>query len=253
LRWGGWRLSRGCILFSGLDAHSQTFANVHAWNANPLYGREIGEQVKNIKEPVENFLAAVLKYEPSLGAGAKDGHHQHIFRKLQWTTSLSKKVLGLRRRIESQMRIIDTLMQRLTRYVALQIFILTADTDRNSDAVMATQKQLPLNIKAAFQQTIRPELITMLQDNLVPLSSTFIEDIRTTRNTSHGVLTTRLAEHYGNLFAGIQELQIQLKDSKATQMRIETCLQDNASTRAGRPVPMVESNLPQRKRSQTRI
>jgi hypothetical protein len=99
----------------------QTFTSC---NANPIYGREIEEQVECIKKPVEDFLAAVLKYEPSLGPAAKVGHHQHIVRKLQWTMSMSKKVLGLRKKIESHMRIIDTLMQRLTLYVALQILVL---------------------------------------------------------------------------------------------------------------------------------
>ena len=89
----------------------QTFT---ACNANPAYGREIEEQVGYIKEPVGHFLTAVLKYEPSLGAAAKEGHHRHIFRKLQWYMFMSKKVLALRKKIESHMRIVDTLMQRLT-------------------------------------------------------------------------------------------------------------------------------------------
>ena len=59
----------------------QTFT---AWNAYPAYGRDIGEQVEYIKEPVEQFLAEVLKYEPSLGTNANRGHHQHVLRKLQW-------------------------------------------------------------------------------------------------------------------------------------------------------------------------
>jgi len=53
-----------------------------AHNANPIYGKDIKEQVGRIKEPVEKFLAAVLKYEPSLGAGAKDGNQRYIFKKL---------------------------------------------------------------------------------------------------------------------------------------------------------------------------
>ncbi len=83
-------------------------------NVVPVYGSDIEEQVAHIKEPVEVFLAAVLKYEPSLGAAAKEGHHRHIFRKLQWYMFMSKKVLSLRRKIESHMHIIDTLMHRLT-------------------------------------------------------------------------------------------------------------------------------------------
>jgi hypothetical protein len=85
-----------------------------AWQTYPEYGREIGKQVEHIKEPIEKFLDKVLKYEPSLGAKAAEGHHRHILRKLQRYLFMSKKVLNLRKKIESNMRIIDSLMQRLT-------------------------------------------------------------------------------------------------------------------------------------------
>lgn len=89
----------------------QTFT---ACNVNASYSKEIGEQVGYIKEPVEQFLAVVLKYEPSLGASAKEGHHRHVFRKLQWFALMPKKLAILRKKIESHMWILDTLMQRLT-------------------------------------------------------------------------------------------------------------------------------------------
>lgn len=44
-----------------------------AWTAYPSYGVDIEEQVKQIREPVQTFLEAVVKYEPSLGAKAKEG------------------------------------------------------------------------------------------------------------------------------------------------------------------------------------
>jgi hypothetical protein len=85
-----------------------------AWNAYPAYGKDIRAQVELIKEPVESFLDSVRKYEPSLGAKATGGHHRHLVRKLQWYLFMSKKVLSLRKKIESNMRIIDSLIQRLT-------------------------------------------------------------------------------------------------------------------------------------------
>jgi hypothetical protein len=89
----------------------ETFA---AWKADPSYRKDIEEQVAHIKEPVESFLEAVVKFEPSLGQRAVAGHHRHVFRKLQWHILVSKKALSLRRSIESHMRVIDTLLQRLT-------------------------------------------------------------------------------------------------------------------------------------------
>jgi hypothetical protein len=85
-----------------------------AWNAYPAYGREITKHVNSIKDPVKEFIDSILKYEPSLGTKAKDGRHRHILRKVEWRIFMSKKVKVLRKKISSHMRIIDTLMQRLT-------------------------------------------------------------------------------------------------------------------------------------------
>jgi hypothetical protein len=88
----------------------QTFT---AWNVYPDYGRDITNHINSIKEPVEQFIASILKYEPSLGAKAKQGHHRHMLKKVTWRLFMTKKVLGLRKRIESHLRLVDTLMQRL--------------------------------------------------------------------------------------------------------------------------------------------
>jgi hypothetical protein len=88
-----------------------------AWGTYPAYGREIGEQVGRIKEPVGHFLAAVLKYEPNLGVKAERGWNRRMpasLRKLQWCIFMSKKVLSLKGKIGSHMRVLDTRMQRLT-------------------------------------------------------------------------------------------------------------------------------------------
>jgi hypothetical protein len=87
-----------------------------AWGTYPGYRADITEQVGHIKEPVEKFLAKVLKFEPSLGEKARGGHHRHVLRKLQWYMFMSNKVVSLRKKIESHMLVIDTLMQRLTMY-----------------------------------------------------------------------------------------------------------------------------------------
>jgi hypothetical protein len=89
----------------------QTFT---AWNTYPTYGKQIEEQAAQIKGPIESFLKDVLKFEPSLGAKAKVGHHRYVLRKLEWYVVVSKRVLALRKEIEAHMRVMDTLMQRLT-------------------------------------------------------------------------------------------------------------------------------------------
>lgn len=86
-------------------------------DAYPTYGEEIRRQLNKIKRPVEGFLAAVLKYEPRLGDKARKGWKEKLqstIRKLDWYIFMETKVLSLRKKIESHMRILDTLMQRLT-------------------------------------------------------------------------------------------------------------------------------------------
>jgi hypothetical protein len=88
-----------------------------AWSAYPTYGEEIKKQLEQIRRPVQEFLTVVLKYEPSLGEKARRGWKKSLqttFRKLDWYIFMAKKVLSLKRKIESHMRILDTLMQRLT-------------------------------------------------------------------------------------------------------------------------------------------
>ncbi|KAH7348387.1 hypothetical protein BKA65DRAFT_550458 [Rhexocercosporidium sp. MPI-PUGE-AT-0058] len=129
-----------------------------AWNAYPVYGNDIKEQVECIREPVEQFLASLLKYEPSLRDNARKGHHRHVLRKLQWYMLMSKKVLGLRKKIESHMRVLDTLMQRLT-----------------LDVVLRTQESLPENLRTTLQETLRPEFVSVLRESLAPLHGSLLK------------------------------------------------------------------------------
>ena len=87
------------------------------WNAYPVYGREIGQQVEFIKQPISEFLESVLKYKSSLGIDAQRCWRRRlptVARKLQWHIFMTKKVLSLKAKIESHMRILDSLMHRLT-------------------------------------------------------------------------------------------------------------------------------------------
>lgn len=92
----------------------QTFTD---WSAYPVYGREIGQQVDLIKQPISEFLEALLKYESSLGINAQRCWQRRlptVTRKLQWHIFMTKKVLSLKAKIESHMRILDSLMHQLT-------------------------------------------------------------------------------------------------------------------------------------------
>ena len=84
-----------------------------AWNTNPTCAKDVADQVKCIREPVEEFLKSVVKYEPSLGEKSKKGHHRYVWKKLQWFSSKEDGVLKLRKKIEGHMRIVNTLTIRL--------------------------------------------------------------------------------------------------------------------------------------------
>ncbi|KAI1754891.1 hypothetical protein F4782DRAFT_464263 [Xylaria castorea] len=186
----------------------QTFT---AWNAYPAYGQDIGKHVGHIKEPVEQFLAAIRKYEPSLGARAQDGHHRHIVRKLQWHMFVSKKVLSLKKKIESRMRIIDTLMQRLT-----------------LDMVWTTQQKLPDTLRATFQQTLRPELIAVLKEQLPPLNLALLDNYQQSRRISGDAQDSRLLELYEGLYSSVEDIKQQISSPKIMKQRIEFSLRGDS-------------------------
>jgi hypothetical protein len=66
--------------------------------------------VEYIKKPIELFLAAVLKFEPTLGAKVAGGAHRHIPGKLQWHIFMSKKFLKHIRTTFYHLRRTDTLL-----------------------------------------------------------------------------------------------------------------------------------------------
>ena len=85
-----------------------------ALNAYPAYGESIRKKVQDIKDPVEEFLGIVRKYEPALGVKARKGHHRNICEKLEWRFSVSKELENLRKKVADHLVVIDKLLQRLT-------------------------------------------------------------------------------------------------------------------------------------------
>ncbi|KAH8820385.1 hypothetical protein F5884DRAFT_893281 [Xylogone sp. PMI_703] len=170
------------------------------WNAYPLYGKEIGEQVDCIREPIETFLADVLKFEPSLGTKVRGGRHRHITRKLQWHVFMSRKVLRLKNKIRSHM-----------------------------DLVLKAQQELPGALRAIIQDTLKPELIVVLKGSLQSLSSTVLDDLQEAQNTTRGALGVELSKHHEEISSSIKEIKRQINDSTIIQQRIETSLRENDS------------------------
>jgi hypothetical protein len=86
-----------------------------AFKLRPAYSDEIALVVKEIKDPIEKFVALTAKFEPSLGTGTHDGpRYRQMAKKLQWRFVTSKRVDELRMIIESHVGILNNLLQRLT-------------------------------------------------------------------------------------------------------------------------------------------
>ncbi|KAI8627693.1 hypothetical protein F5Y19DRAFT_440812 [Xylariaceae sp. FL1651] len=181
-----------------------------AWNTYPSYGKDIKERVDFIKGPIDEFLQLVLKYEPALGAKAREGHHRHIFLKLKWHFLISKEVLTLRNNIEPHIRVLDCLLQRMI-----------------LDVVYATQQNLPNIWCSVFQQTIRPELITILQS--------VVADRGCPQSSDPGVPL----ELYRSLLKCVDELKQTMTDNKTIQLQLETFL--NSQGCIGRQIKPAKS------------
>ncbi|KAH7382946.1 hypothetical protein BKA64DRAFT_683564 [Cadophora sp. MPI-SDFR-AT-0126] len=179
-----------------------------AWNTYPSYGDRIKEQVELMRSPIELFLNGVAKYEPSLGARAAGGQHRHIVSKLKWHFTMSKKVLRLRGTIESSMRIVDTLMHRLT----LEI-------------VCSIQQKIPDNLRSTLHEVLRPELVAALKAALPPLDS-MLEQHAHTHHQDHERMLALLSDRYNDILSDINVIKIHLKDPTYLQQRVEFCIQN---------------------------
>jgi hypothetical protein len=89
----------------------QTFS---ALNLYSQYGDDIRQSVEKIKGPIEKFLSIAKNFESSLSTRAKSGFQHNMGRKVQWSFYTSKRVGGLRKEIENELKILDTLLHRLT-------------------------------------------------------------------------------------------------------------------------------------------
>ncbi|CZR67508.1 uncharacterized protein PAC_17407 [Phialocephala subalpina] len=199
----------------------QTFT---AWSAYPRYGADITEQVGFVKKPIEDFLAQVLKFEPSLGEKATRGHRRHVIRKLQWYLFMSKKVLSLRKKIESHMRVIDTLMQRLT-----------------MDMVWTTQQTLPDTLRTTFQETLRPELVAILREILPPLRSAEAVEDRNIQGNGTEILMTKISDNYEGIMLAMKDMQLQISNSTIMQQTVESSLRGRNSRARQRALLEVDS------------
>ena len=92
--------------------------------------------------------------------------------------------------------------------------------------VLATEQGLPETLRATLQETLRPELISILEDNVAPLHTESVvsfQELRSSR-TIEGM----------ELSSDIVEIKAQMENSSITQSRIEASLKGEVSPRKRR-------------------
>ncbi|KAF4635285.1 hypothetical protein G7Y89_g2801 [Cudoniella acicularis] len=92
------------------------------------------------------------------------------------------------------------------------------------DAIQATQQQLTDNLRVTLQQTLRPELIAVLHENLPSLNKTILDNYLELHTPSQNIFLTKWTEHYEEMSRGIREIKADMKSSSKTQMRIQSSL-----------------------------
>jgi hypothetical protein len=116
-----------------LDKSLSPLRTFTALDAQPEYKADIEEEVDAIRRPIETFMTDVEGMAKKLGTGLGPGAagssggvdkgggrfsafkaFSHVGSKLEWHYFTSKKAMALQKDIEGHLRIIDTLMQRLT-------------------------------------------------------------------------------------------------------------------------------------------
>ena len=80
---------------------------------HPKYVDEVKVQVQKIRVPIEESLTVTRGYEASLGIAAKKGRFRNVQKKLDWRFVVSKKADALRRTIEGDMMILNSIQTRL--------------------------------------------------------------------------------------------------------------------------------------------
>ncbi|KAI0854864.1 hypothetical protein F4860DRAFT_498050 [Xylaria cubensis] len=185
----------------------QTFTT---FDENPTLAQDIEKEVRCIRGSVEGFLSSISNYEHSLGAKAKKGHLQHVPRKLKWHFSKSKDALSLKKNIKSHMRIIDTLMQRLT-----------------LDSIRTIPQKLADEQRDIIPEMIRQQLIAVLREYLPPLISTRIKNYQEIQSVGRDGQDSRLEL----LSPNIEDInKNQISSRMIFQQSIESCCPDAPKT-----------------------
>ena len=90
--------------------------------------------------------------------------------------------------------------------------------------VWTTQQALPDTLRTTFQETLKPEIIAILRENLPPLSSTLIENDRGRACRGRETLVMTSSEDCREASAAIEGMKLQINSSETMLRNIESSL-----------------------------
>jgi hypothetical protein len=90
------------------------------------------------------------------------------------------------------------------------------------DIVYNTQTQLPQNLRTLFGETLRPDLIAVLRENLLPLNTGFIANYNELQNTYHDKLVSEISQNYHNLSSDIDALKERINNPYVIKGQIQS-------------------------------
>ncbi|KAH7323995.1 hypothetical protein BKA65DRAFT_78439 [Rhexocercosporidium sp. MPI-PUGE-AT-0058] len=218
---------------------------------------EVKELVGKIKPTLETFLQLVRKYQENLGADAKPGRHRHVGSKLKWRFVESSAVESLRKGLESQMLVLNGLMQRLTLQMVLEIrgdmkgsFLKVASDTLGVHTIASSEDSAHLEWAKEVKSGLENGSKILREFRFLPPPQIGCENYGKVPIQHYSAIITKLEEQGLSLASILQTMQVQAAsmahDSKETAMiyRKEVAAGSAQSSQVCEPRPMF--NIPQR-------
>jgi hypothetical protein len=103
---------------------------------------------------------------------------------------------------------------------------------KSRDVVTTIKTQLPQDLRTVFGDTLRPDLISLLRENLLPLNEKLL-----VQNAHQEKLAARLFEHYNDLSTDIKWMKKQIDKPSLVQIQINSALSGTTRRRSLGRVP----------------
>jgi hypothetical protein len=97
----------------------------------------------------------------------------------------------------------------------------TCLTESPRDIVYTTQMQLPASLRSVFQETLKPEFISLLRENLIPLHTGLIADCKEFQAASQEKLIEQISGLYASLSSDINAIKEQVQGCSILQHQIQ--------------------------------